>query len=326
MEALTPQNAMTLPNRNHFAEIAERFSVAHVLTHPRFFLSTPLLPEERIQNRDSRRHLQSEIIISRPQIYLNRRTNDRNALSELRRQNIIYLVRLAPLMRQNGQGVWELTSTGNFFATLRVPNVDLNKYHGKVACKFGFTTQPVGDRFHDLIPHLRRQGFPAEEMRPFYAIYITGLPPDPALLHRIESGVRNLFGKHGLRLRQHAEGVQHADNRSMLSEMFEMVYTDWQCDTAYTLLSDFVERLNAARMWAEELVRVIDANRERHIEDQENYLRGEYERTEILRDLTVLESRLRRVRVNTPKLNVRHLLFTMLEYAAATALGPTQHP
>ncbi|KAK1947747.1 hypothetical protein P3T76_000037 [Phytophthora citrophthora] len=116
------------------------------------------------------------------------------------------------------------------------------------------------------------------------------MPTNPVLLQRIESGVSNLFDNLGFRLRQHAEGVQHPDNRSMLSEMVEMVYTDWQRDTVYTLLIGFMERLNAARMWAEDLVRVIDAKRERDIERQENYLRGEYDRTDLLRDHIYLDS------------------------------------
>ncbi|KAK1944392.1 hypothetical protein P3T76_004304 [Phytophthora citrophthora] len=237
--ALSLQKATNLAVQTHYADMSARFSVEHVLSHGEIFFHEPLLPDERLLDRDARRNLASEIILSRPQAHLRRlngatiRQTDR---PKLRRYNLIYLVRLAPLMHQTGRGEWELTATGNFFSTLRVPNVGLKPYHGKVVAKFGLTTQEVGSRFLELIPHLRRQGFPQEDLNPFYALYITGMSTDSVLLRRIESGVRNLFDNLGFRLRQHAEGVQHPDNRSMLSEMVETVYTDWQCDTAYTLL------------------------------------------------------------------------------------------
>ncbi|KAL3665365.1 hypothetical protein V7S43_009404 [Phytophthora oleae] len=320
-------------NDAELAGIRDAFNGELVERQSQFFLRRQPDEEELALDAEARAALGGDIIVRRPQVFLPRGPGVAlrpHAAAELTRNHLLYLIRLAPL----AEGL-ELTLTGNFFSTLPREDTDIATYRNRYTAKFGYTTRRCGVRLTEVLDEITSKGFPENNLHPYVALAIDGLPHDRQLLHQMEHGLRNLLDRDGLRLRQHAQGVLYPGNRTAMAETFEFVHADVNCNRLFQLFEQYARRLDAVRRWVRALVNVFDIRRNQDIQNDRDEILARYEdlRQEAVAGEAlqggeravdgyvydaVTEEELLEVEANHRRLDVRTLYFSALQYAAAT--------
>ncbi|KAK1938792.1 hypothetical protein P3T76_008867 [Phytophthora citrophthora] len=121
----------------------------------------------------------------------------------------------------------------------------------------------------------------------------------------MESSLRNALTEY--RLRQHARGVLHPGNRSVLAETFEFVVVDAYCRDLFTIFQRFARRLDPARRWVRSLVE-LHGLRRNYLQQNRLVANGNLQGEGFLRSL-----------------DVRALYYHVLEHAASTFVRCSDH-
>ncbi|KAK1932021.1 hypothetical protein P3T76_012521 [Phytophthora citrophthora] len=185
----------------------------------------------------------------------------------LTRNNLLYLLRLAPLTRTTVGGGVERTATGHYYG---LPKQNFGAFENKFVAKFGYSQHTAKTTLAQVVFKSLMKGFPpTDELNPVVKIAIALPPYDPDLIRQLEHGLRMYLDRESVRLGQ-------------FSLKFDHVYTDEQCDELYTIFQKFMDRLEEGRKKAmatvvqEDLLRKHDIGVRSDIERANN--RREYSR------------------------------------------------